>query len=285
MLSTVAQDIECTFVAGAGVTDFVVRKDEAVPNPDGSVTVKFADVQSEEKRHVLVSATLPMSAKKNGAFPMFKATVKYRNLVREIDENKVIDCLVNRNGKEGTANQNVDVSRNRIIATEAMSRAEELGDRDELAKARKTIQESLDVIKASVSADNKFCIGLINDLNNCLEGLRDRNQYRNVTKQYMTQNIMCHKVERACNFDADFASQMTYNNESRAVTMDTWGRADSLDSCDEDFSDDYQDTLPQQYQNSTYPAYQQQMQPRMQQQYSADLQLPNLQAFNPAEQS
>lgn len=287
MLSTVAQDIECTLAACSGVTDFVVRKDDAVINPDGSVTVKFADVQSEEKRHVLVSATLPKSAK-NEAFPLFKSTVKYRNLVREIDETKVVECLVNRNGTIGTANEDVDVSRNRIIATEAMSRAEELGDRDELAKARKTIQESLDLIQASVSAKNKFCAGLIADLHRCLEGLRDRNQYRNVTKQYMTQNVMCHKYERACNFDVDFASQMTYNNESRAVTMDTWGRADSLDSCDDD-EDDYQDLSnfrPQQQQNN-YPGFlnignaipQQQ---RFQQQPQAQLfTLPNVQDFNP----
>jgi len=305
MLSTVAQDIECTLVACGGVTDFVVRKDDAVINQDGSVTVKFGDVQSEEKRHVLVSATLPKANAVNEAFPLFKSTVKYRNLVREIDETKVVECIVNRNGTVGNANEDVDVSRNRVIATEAMSRAEELGDRDELAQARKIIQESLDTIGASVSAKNKFCAGLLADLNNCLEGLRDRNQYRNVTKQYMTQNVMCHKMERACNFDVDFASQMTYNNESRAVTMDTWGRADSLDSCDDDDIDDYQDLSnyhPQQIQNNTFPSYQQQsnysnislnignmnppqlQQQRFQQQPQADLFMPNIQDFKPDQQ-
>lgn len=255
MLSTVAQDIEATFMPCTGVTDFLVRKDDANIRPDGSVTVKFGDVQSEEKRHVLVSATLPALDSADATFSMFKATVTYRNLVRECDETVVLECLVNRNGTIGAVNEDVDVSRNRILATDAMSLAEEHGDKDDLVKARKVITDARDVILSSDSSKNKFCSGLVSDLNNCLEGLRDRHQYRNVTKNYMTQNIMCHKVERACNFDDGFASQMTYNNESRAVTFETWQRADSLDSC-EDMEEDYQNIssyAPQNAQLNTFP--------------------------------
>jgi len=236
MLSTVAQEIKLTFKACKGVKNLKVYKDDnKKENKDGSISITFGDIQSEEKRHILVSAVLPKLSKADPCYKFFNCEISYKNLVRETDDKDSLTATINRSGKMGLANVEVDVSKNRVVAAEAMQTAENLGDARKLEEARKVINEAKSLIEKSVSSKDEFCQNLIQDLNRCLDGLQDEHQFDYFGKGYMVQNAMCLDMERAANFDADYATQSQYNNVSRGVAYENFARSDSMDSCDHDF--------------------------------------------------
>jgi len=234
MLSTVAQEIKLTFKACKGVKNLKVYKDDnKKENKDGSISITFGDIQSEEKRHILVSAVLPKISKADPCYKFFSCEISYKNLVRETDDKDSLTATINRSGKMGIANVEVDVSKNRVVAAEAMQNAENLGDARKLEEARKVINEAKSLIEKSASSKDEFCQNLIQDLNRCLDGLQDEQQFDYFGKGYMVQNAMCLDMERAANFDADYATQSQYNNVSRGVAYEAFARSDSMDSCDD----------------------------------------------------
>lgn len=241
MLSTVAQNIELTISPSSEVSDFVVHKDENVTkNADGTSTIHFGDIQSEEKRHVLVSMTLPEISDANPAFEMFGCCVTYRNLVSEIDSKETITGVVNRSGEKGEVNVNVDKSINRVRAAKAMAEAEALGERNQLAQARKVITEAKALIQESPSTQDRFCINLVTDLDVTLNGLKSVQEFNAFGKGYMVQNAMCLSSERAANYSPAYATQSCYTTMERESAYDSFQRSDSMDS-DAFGSDDHND--------------------------------------------
>jgi len=220
MLSTVAQDIELTLKPSPGVKDFVVRKDDnVIYHADGSATVKFGDLQAEEARHVVVQATLPALNAPDQGFALFETAMEYRNLVKKVKQDATTVCTVARGeAHRSTPSVAVDISKNRVISMEAMVKAEKLADKEDFEGARNIICSTRDSVAKSVSAKDKFCVGVVEDLNKCFEGLKSRSEYMNRTRKYMAQNVMCHTLERAANFDKEFGAQNTYNTEQRTAS-------------------------------------------------------------------
>jgi len=262
MLSTVAQEIKLNIRGCKGVTDLKVHKDDNMAkNKDGSVTVQFGDLQSEEKRHILISATIPKISKVDPCFKFFECEISYKNLVQDTQDKETLTATINRSGKIGKANLEVDISKNRVIAADAMLNAENLGESHKLAEARKVVEEAKKIIEKSISAKEEFSANLIKDLDKCLEGLKDERQYDLFGKGYMMQNQKCLHLERAANFDMDYGTQMCYNNISKADAYEAFQRSDSMDSCE---GTDLFDP-PRRSVSPVFPVYQQQIQiPQMQ---------------------
>jgi len=220
------------------VKDLKVHKDDNMAkNKDGSVTVQFGDLQSEEKRHILISATIPKISKTDPCFKFFECEISYKNLVQNTQDKETLTATINRSGKIGKANLEVDISKNRVVAADAMLNAENLGENHKLAEARKVVNEAKKIIEKSISAKEEFCTNLIKDLDKCLEGLKDERQYDLFGKGYMMQNQKCLHLERAANYDMDYGTQMCYNNISKATAYEAFQRSDSMDSCDGDLFD------------------------------------------------
>lgn len=233
MLSTVVQEIQVKITPCKGVKDLEVHKDDKkTKNKDGSFTVVFGDLQSEEQRHILVSSTLPKLSKADPCFQFFTCDISYKNLVRDIDQKETLTATVNRTGKVGNANIDVDVSKNRVVAADAMSEAESLGELRKLDAARKVVNEAMGQIEKSISAKEEFCLNLLADLKKCLDGLKDEYQWDQFGKGYMMQNQKCLYMERAANFDATFAVQQEWNSSAKNETYAMFQRSDSMDSCE-----------------------------------------------------
>lgn len=233
MLSTVAQEIKLTISPCKGVTHLQVHKDDnKTANPDGSVSITFGDLQSEEKRHILVCANIPKLSKADPCFKFFECSITYKNLVRDINDKDKLTATINRIGKIGMANMEVDVNKNRVVAAEAMLNAENLGELHNLDAARSAINNAKKEIENTISAKEDFCVNLLKDLEKCLEGLKDERQYDLFGKGYMMQNQKCLHMERAANFDTQYATQISWNNVSRGKAYESFQRSDSMDSCE-----------------------------------------------------
>ena len=78
--------------------------------------VQFGDLQSEEKRHILISATIPKISKVDPCFKFFECEISYKNLVQNTQDKETLTATINRSGKIGKANLEVDISKNRVVA-------------------------------------------------------------------------------------------------------------------------------------------------------------------------
>jgi hypothetical protein len=217
LLSVAAKDIELTLKPenGCGKLDVLKDEDKTV-NKDGSVTVRFNDLQSEESRHIIFSITLPKLKGASEAFSMVSGVMKYKNVVRDQDEQESFICNVKRTGKRGKLDVQVDVERNRILSARALKDAEQKGDTSDLPGARLVVKDAINSIMKSPSANECWCKDAISDLQNCLDGLQNQNTYVRKGKNYMVQNAQCYTQERNCNYTvAEYTSQAHWDTNTK----------------------------------------------------------------------
>jgi len=231
LLSTVAQEIEVAIKFNDECKTVKVHKDN-VTIRNGIHTVHFADLQSEEKRHILVSCDLPKKKKAIPDYHLFTADFKYQNTIANTENTGSVPCSVNRSGKIDGFNEDVDTTKNRDLAAEALREATRLGDAHDLVSARNRLQLTIDEIDRSKSSNTMTSRNLREDLNTALFKIRDESAYRTEGNYYMMQNDMCFRQERACNMSSAFRTQMEYNTNTRVTMNDQWEESDSMDSCD-----------------------------------------------------
>lgn len=170
-------------------------------------------------------------------FIMYSAEIQYNNLVTQTEGGVVINCTINRCGVEDGLNEDVDEAKNRVIATEAMARAEELGNRNDFEGARNLLTVAHGEIQKSASKASPFCQNLSRDLTTAQSRMTDRVTWNRSGKNYVSQNLACHRMERAVNFKSmEYASQNIYNTKSKARTLDHFEDEDSDDSDCGDFA-------------------------------------------------
>jgi len=257
LLSTVAQNIEVKFQFNPAITDFGVHKDNVLMNQTGQARVSFADLQSEEKRHILVSCNLPALQQACADYMLYEITCTYDNTIAGKQSTNVLQCEVNRSGVIDDFSEEINIGRNRMQATKAMEEAQRLGDMDNLPEARARLQVTIDEIESSMTGKTEASGKLTRDLTTAITKFRDRQAYKTEGDYYVTQNRMCYDQERACNFDENFMVQMEYNTNYKCAMAETFERADSLDSVEMDFDFDLQNGP------STPPVQQIQFDPNM----------------------
>lgn len=244
LLSTVAQNINVQLQFNPAITNFEVHKDNVIMNQNGQAQVSFADLQSEEKRHILVSCNLPALQQACADYMLYEVTCTYDNTIAGKQSTNVVQCEVNRSGVIDEFSEEISIGRNRIQATKAMEEAQRLGDMDNLPEARARLQVTIDEIESSMSGKTEASGKLTRDLTTAITKFRDRQAYRTEGDYYVTQNRMCYAQERACNLDETFMTQMDYNTNYKCAMAENFERADSLDSVEMDFDFDLQNAGP-----------------------------------------
>jgi len=230
LMTTVALGIEISVQFNPECKNGKIYK-ENVTVVDGIHKVTFADLQSEEKRNVLVSCSIPAKEAPVHDFLLFEATYKYNNAIASTEGNGVIGLQIDRNGKIEDFNEEVDETRNRELAAHALTEAVKFGEVNDLVNARKRLQVTIDEIDVSKSANTLTSINLRKDLQSALDKTQDVRTWANEGNYYCVQNTMCYQQQRACNFKAaDYAVQDTFNTSAKREMDEVWSRADSLDS-------------------------------------------------------
>jgi hypothetical protein len=142
-------------------------------------------------------------------------TLSYKNLITK--KNKTIKMVqyISRPNKieQLKPSYKVDVQRNRWLAVTAMRDADQLASMAKFKDAQNRIDEAIQTIQNSISAKDKFCQGLVKDLLNSKEGIRDKNAYESGGRHYNMSNFVSHQQQRMTNFDA--VSQVAYVNNAR----------------------------------------------------------------------
>merc|ERR1712173_585767 len=97
-------DLEVEIQFNPEVSNGKIHKEGAVQK-NGKWVISFADLQSEEKRDILVSCTMPAKEEAVPDYLLYEASLKYQNAVQNCESRSVVSCEVNRNGNEDNFNE------------------------------------------------------------------------------------------------------------------------------------------------------------------------------------
>lgn len=234
LLAVAAKDIEMVFRPANGVLDFKVKKQDGVTvNPDGSVTYRFPDLHAEETKHIVVSGMLPPIFEADPNYEMFTGSIKYKNCIKDCDEQEEFVGTVNRSGEQGEKILEVDVANNQAVSAEAMAQAARLAEQRRFEDARTLITETQTFVATSKSGQSQdaWCRNVTMDFEDCLAGLTDANAYATRGCRYLTQNRVCMDQERSSHFRADtFHSQRVNVTPNQTLIRNEFRARDAMDS-------------------------------------------------------
>jgi len=196
-------------------TTTTIDKDSNLP----VTTIYFSDLQSEEKRDVLCELTVSqVKAETKEYIPILTSTLNYFHLITQKHQSQTVNTQLIRvlpdAGvlSEMKVNKDIDKQRNRILVAEAITKANDLAQKNNLPEARKTLESAIKTILESVTGNEQFCKNLVNDLRTSLSGLRDQNEYAAKGSKAMNAYSNAHSKQRA-----NLQSSSTYETSSRAV--------------------------------------------------------------------
>lgn len=231
LLSTVAQNIEFELQFNPELSNVKVHNNK-VKEADGKYKVQYADLQSEEKREVLVSFKLPAKQVPDSEYLLFEVNYSYSNAISGAKDQGVVQCQINRNGKMEGFSETVDETKNRVVAQEALKNAMAFGDKNDLKKARSCLDAAVNELQQSRTCANEVVTDLLGDLSQARSEIRDTTAYKSKGRKYMMQNAMCFEQQRCCNEDySQYRSQAKYRNTRQRKMKVDW---DAQDECDSD---------------------------------------------------
>jgi hypothetical protein len=148
LLSTVGQNVflQITAKNKAQLTKVHHRRAGPLTESATKCEVKLGDIQSEEQRDIVIQVKLPqLKSPQPDPEVILEAELSYFNAITSMMEKDVTVVRVNRIGEETvvstTPNPSIDLQRNRVIGADAMKRATELADKNDLEAARAVIDK------------------------------------------------------------------------------------------------------------------------------------------------
>jgi hypothetical protein len=173
-------------------------------NPDPVTTIiTIPDIQSEEKKDLLIKITLPSVSGPCSAQELLEATLEYDNLISKSVSTEALTVTVSRPDADSKelvglmTDLEIDEQRNRINTAAAIKKAGDLADGGKLEEARNTIQKATEAINTSSTANRQYCQGLVGDMFETMQGLTDARTYENYGSKAMKSCSSGHFQQRS----------------------------------------------------------------------------------------
>jgi hypothetical protein len=195
LLSVSALDVRATITLKApGSIEQVHTSFAHERAADGrAASVSIPDMLSGETRDIVLTVSLPANDIEK---PLLEGSVSYKRPGDDAAAARAtarVPALIVRRPAQtsATANVAVNTQRNRVLASDALAKAAQLGQDNQLEAARETLQGAIDAIQRSVSADAPLCRDLLKDLASTKARLASRSTFANGGyAQIMAQNNM-----------------------------------------------------------------------------------------------
>jgi len=201
LLSVVGQDLKLTFTSeDAEIVDVLTIYPKLKEGK--KTTISIRDIQSEESRDLLVKVKLNAEKEKKDS-KLISANLTYFSMVGNIRDETSCNVVLSRPDpdsqelKDVKVDFNLDKQRNRIVAAEALSKANDLGGGNDLEKARKILNETKDFLSKSLSGKDEFVVDLIRGLDQALNGLRSQSDYSSYGQKAMGAISSAHYQQRS----------------------------------------------------------------------------------------
>lgn len=196
LLSTTSQNLVLTLTPAPGVTISKVYTKFKVEETLDTRVVRIPDMQSEEKREILLD--ILVGASDVGAQQLISATLEYDDVVSEVDRSTQQIMTIERTETPDTSDPDLTVDRanNREIATAAIEEAQTLGKSRELGMAKVVLTSAIEEIGRSPSAGDEFCLALVSELQAIKQELETRG-YTSAIECSMATTSNAHGYQRS----------------------------------------------------------------------------------------
>jgi len=209
LLSVVAQNIIITIQPLNGIIISNLNTTYKYEEQNGVITLTIGDIQSEEEKDILFNLKVP-SVQEAGELPIIDLKVSYFDVIGSHQVDKSVIFSLNRNDNiSPTINLAVDRQKNRLIVTDAIAEAKKLGDSGDITSGRQIVNDAMQKLKASATAQDEYIQSLIKDLEDCLASLKDNNSYISRGTYQMSTYYSSHSYQRS-NY-----SVQSYSNTTR----------------------------------------------------------------------
>jgi len=207
LLSVVGQNIAVTVEPLNGVQ--ILRCLTKYPvSKDGNVTtIKLGDIQSEEERDILVCLKLEEGTEQQQE--LVRWNFSHFNVLDSQQHDYETTTSVTRspNLPEQKPNFKIDKQKNRLAVASAIVSAKALGNESKFEEGRTVIHQAISTLKNSISANDPFVLLLLKDLENCLNGLRDRTTYATSGGYVMDSYVSAHSQQRSTSATRGYVTQ------------------------------------------------------------------------------
>lgn len=209
LLSVVAQGLTLTALAEPGC---IIRK--AFTSYEHDITpaaswVKVPDLYSEEERDFIWEVEVaPVDPAFPAPAPIVQFRLEYHNSLTEKPELATGGAMLSRpqEAKLCKVHPQLDKQRNRVWCTEAIHESKMLADKQDLPAARQKLDAAIAAIQASDTGSDPFCIGLVEDLEDCKAQVETETQYKAVGEKTMMNAVSCHGNQRSCGMKQRYAT-------------------------------------------------------------------------------
>lgn len=187
-----------------------------VTQPRKIHTVSIKDLQSEERRDLVFELKLPALGAAKESDPIVQLSVQYKNVVKDVQETLSNVCSIARieGAQKGERNMDLDIQYNRVMAANAMEKADQLANQGRIEDARKLLTASVQTIQASPSSAEAFSVNLMQDMQTIQSNMQSQQQYRSVGRKMMKSNMQCQQMQRSVQ-SSQWASQGAYEGRSK----------------------------------------------------------------------
>jgi len=232
LMSTVATNIQLALTPINGAKDLKILSDFPKTVKNATTTVCIGEIQSEEHRHILFEIDLPKARVNTGAEEYCSVKISYDNTITSRTDILIEVMKVQRGMVTTQRDELIDAQYNRVLAAEALSRADKLGKLGELEKARTTLDAAFESVRRSTSCQVGMSRNLMQDMEQTRKGYANMNAYQQWGKNYTKQNRACYRKERAVKVNDRLG---LYNTQSQYVST---SKIVALSAFDESCSDD-----------------------------------------------
>jgi len=200
LLSTFALDVRLEIRGSSGVrlqrplTKFPIEE-SSTPN---SYTIRLGELQSEERRDVLLEVEIPQFSSSSSSspspsrMPLFSLTLDYFDVATNQRQQRHQDVVVDLNESQ---NRFVSFQVNRYTTILALEQALALADQRQIKEARKCIQRAIESIQASEAAEESA--ELIKNLEQVWSTLKSEQEYQTFGSKLLLQTQSAHTQQRS----------------------------------------------------------------------------------------
>jgi len=232
LMSTVATNIQLNITPLNGAKNLRILNDFVVTSNNSIITANVGDIQSEEKRHILFEVDIPMLKAPIDKETYCSIKLSYDNTITSNKDILLSLLELNRGKVTNKRDPVVDEQYNRIVAGEALRKADEFGRLGQLEQARGMLDRAMGTVNTSNSSTTRMSRNLVNDMAETRKGYLTFDDYRKWGKNYTKQNVSCLRQERAVKLTDNhrqYLTQSTYMNVSKIHSVEQFA-----DSCSDD---------------------------------------------------
>jgi len=200
LLSVVAQNLTVNIEAPKGTTLVEVKTNykKTTIIAGSSVRVLIDDIYSEEEKDILCIVKVPILADGRERDTVLDVDLTCINLLTHKQEFHRTTTYINRvqHPKPKQLNTKIDKQMNRLVCADAMQEALSAGEQSDFKRATDVLSRAEHMIRLSPTADDGYCVGLVNQLQEGQREVSNREQFRSGGQSKLSSNTHSHYQQR-----------------------------------------------------------------------------------------